>query len=378
MFHIKQRPYIFIYIIFFVTLSGNLIGQKDIVRTIIVDGLKRDYRLHLPPSYDASIPIPLVFCLHGYSSNAFQMELYSGMDKTSDQNGFAVCYPNAINTKWNAGYFFGNDADDVGFISTLVEVLSSEFHFDKYRVYACGMSNGGFMSYLLACQLSDKIAAIASVTGGMSALDINDCRPEKPVPVLEIHGTADPIVDYNGSALLSVAIPELMEFWRVNNGCSSDPIIEAIPNLAEDNTTTEKWIYTQCNDSKRVEHYKVINGGHTWPGSPINIGVTSQDFNASQVIWDFFKDYSLVEISNAEHVLSKGVHIFPNPATGFINIEVNNKTNIKIIDLYGQTVYESNDVNGTIMLEVSQWKAGLYIIKADNIHEHSRYKILIQ
>ena len=380
MFQLKQRPYIFVVIciIQFVTLPGILMGQQDFVRTIMVDGLMRDYRLHLPQSYDTSKPIPLVFCLHGYSSNALQMELYSGMDKTSDQNGFAVCYPNAINTKWNAGYFFGNDADDVGFISNLVEILSSEFHFDKNRIYACGMSNGGFMSYLLACELSDKIAAIASVTGGMSALDIANCKPGKSVPVLEIHGTADPIVDYNGSALLSVAIPKLMEFWRVNNGCSSNPIIESIPNTVQDNTTTEKWTYSHCNDSKRVEHYKVINGGHTWPGSSIIIGVTSQDFNASQVIWDFFKDYSLVETSHTEQISSTGIHIFPNPATGFINIEVNDKTNIQITDVYGNIVFAKKDVNSNFVLDVNLWKVGMYILIADNNHQNSRSKILIQ
>lgn len=378
MFLLMQRSYIFIIIIYFVTFSGNLIGQQDLVRTIMFDGLSRDYRLHLPPSYDASSEMSIVFCLHGYSSNALQMELYSGMDRISDQNGFAVCYPNAINTRWNAGYYFGNDADDVGFISNLIEVLSSEFNFDKNRVYACGMSNGGFMSYLLACQLSDKIAAIASVTGSISALDITDCKPGKSVPVLEIHGTADPIVDYNGSALLSIPIPELMEFWRVNNGCTSIPIIESIPNIAQDNTTTEKWTYTQCKDGKRVEHYKVINGGHTWPGSPIIIGVTSQDFNASQVIWDFFKDYKLDEISQTDQLLSSDVHIFPNPATGFINIAVNNKSNIQVIDLYGQILYTKNDVSCSLTMDISHWKAGLYILWIDNDYRHSRYKILIQ
>ena len=296
-------------------ISFNMLyAQATSIGTLVHDGVTREYRLRLPANHNKNIPIPLVFNFHGFGSNANQQEFYSFMNSVADTARFAVCYPEGIQNAWNVGWDFGSTADDVGFTSKLIDELIDKYGFDKNRVYACGMSNGGFFSYQLACKLNNKIAAVASVTGSMVPAAISDCKPGKPVPVLEIHGTADATVDYNGSAI-AASIPSVMAFWQKNNGCDDTPVKVLVPNsVTTDNTTTEKYTYVNCNQQKEVIHYKVLGGGHTWPGSIIEIGTTSKDFSASAVIWDFFKKYKL-DTTTSINALNDDTagSIFPNP-----------------------------------------------------------------
>jgi polyhydroxybutyrate depolymerase len=158
-----------------------------------------------------------------------------------------------------------------------------------------GMSNGGFMSYRLACELSDKISAIASVTGSMSTNQINTCNPINPIPIMQIHGTLDPTVLYNGSLGIE-AIDDVISFWVNFNNCNTQPIFNNITDLnLIDLCTAEHYIYENGDNDTSVELYKIINGGHTWPGAAIPLAGnnTNQDFNASQVIWQFFNQYDI-------------------------------------------------------------------------------------
>lgn len=369
-----------IFILLFAGLmAGSTIAQSTTVGTLSHGGLNRSYRLRLPANHDKNIPIPLVFNFHGYTSNAAQQELYSGMNAVADTARFAVCYPDGIQNAWNVGWAFGSTADDVGFTSALIEALNIKYGIDKSRVYACGMSNGGFMSYTLACELSDKIVATASVTGSMVPNTLTSCTPDRAVPVMEIHGTADGTVNYNGTPLISIPIPEVMEFWQQNNGCDVVPIKETLPDInTSDGTTTEKYTYTNCKDKSKLIHYKVINGGHTWPGSIISIGATSQDFNASAEIWRFFRPYKLENISTISEEQETEYAIFPNPCSDKFNISTGNRGSLQVIvsDMQGRVVIKGQFTAGNEAINTTHLQPGAYVVHIKEAKNIRTFKLI--
>ena len=264
------------------------------------DGLERSYMVYVPESYSENTPTPLVLNLHGYSSNAGQQMIYSNFYNIADIEGFILIHPEGtidVNDFqfWDVGAFNSN-IDDVGFLSCLIDTIALEYNINLDRVYSMGMSNGGFMSYLLACELSDKIAAIASVTGSMTTGQIISCNPNRPIPIMQIHGTADSIVLYNGNGSGIESINEVISYWVNFNNCNPEPIFNNIPDVnLIDLCTAEHYIYDNETNDSSVELYKIINGGHTWPGAAIPLfgNNTNQDFNASQKIWDFFEKYDI-------------------------------------------------------------------------------------
>ncbi len=254
-------------------------------------GQTRTYRVHLPPGFNPSSSRPLVLNLHGLGSNGQQQELYTGFNNVADTANIVVVYPNALNgtsgiPEWNA-YGLGS-TDDVGFLSALIDSMQSQYNIDMSRVYCIGMSNGGYMSYRMACERSCRIAAIASVTGLLVENIFTPCNISRPVPLMQIHGTADGTVAYSGVAAT-------ISSWRAKNGCPSTPTTTNLPDInTSDNSTVTVDHYGPCNNGSEVILYTVNNGGHTWPGSSIPLGpTTNQDFNASSTIWNFLRKYSM-------------------------------------------------------------------------------------
>ena len=280
-----------------------IISQEVTTEYMLHDGLERSYILYVPESYSNNTPVPLVLNLHGYSSNAGQQMIYSDFYNIAETEGFILVHPEGtVDTNdfqfWNSGDIF--EIDDVGFLSSLIDTITSEYNINTDRVYSMGMSNGGFMSYRLACELSDKIAAIASVTGSMSTNQINSCNPTNPVPVMQIHGTTDPTVLYNGSAGIE-SINDVVLFWINHNSCNTQPVFNNITdNNVIDLCTAEHYIYSDGENGSSVELYKIINGGHTWPGAAIPFvgNNTNQDFSASEKIWEFFNKYNINGLIN--------------------------------------------------------------------------------
>ncbi|MFT6336800.1 MAG: polyhydroxybutyrate depolymerase [Saprospiraceae bacterium] len=357
--------------IIFLSLTPFFISAQTLVGAIEHDGITRDYILHLPTDYDANKSYPFVYNLHGFTSNAEQQQFYSAMDITSDANGFIVCYPNGIGNSWNVGWTFGSNADDVDFLLTLVDSLAVDYSINYDRLYSCGMSNGGFMSYKLACEQSDKFAAIASVTGSIVPSELEACAPVRKMPVMQIHGTADPTVDYNGSAI-GAPIEDVVTFWAGNNACdlAADTIqIEDINAL--DQCTAERIQYTDCSDETEVVFYKIDGGEHTWPDGAVTIGVTNRDFNASQEIWNFFNRFDLngaIVSSNENIVQATDLLLFPNPTTSQIavsNLPIGTKR-IIIVDAFGMTVFSQNSTQETTAnINVERLASGLYFVVAE-------------
>jgi polyhydroxybutyrate depolymerase len=315
-------------------LASVAYGQQTIYDTIIHDGLQRSFILYVPGSLSPGTAVPLVINFHGYTSNAFEQMHYGDFRDIADLNGFLLVHPMGTldgsgNTYWNSNW--GGEVDDIGFTEALIDSLAADFEVDTERVYSTGMSNGGFMSYTLACELSHRIAAIASVTGTMNAGQVSSCNPSHPMPVMEIHGTADFVVPYNGNIFME-SIPNVIDYWVNFNDCNSLPVVNQIPDIDPgDGCTAEHYRYVDGLHGVEVEHYKVINGGHTWPGTsfPSGGGNTNQDFSASEKIWAFFDQYDIngkiestatgkFSIPNSE------ISIYPNPAREMLTIIAGN------------------------------------------------------
>ena len=343
-----------------------LLAQETVTGSFEFDGQERDFRLRVPPSsFDGARP--LVFNLHGFGSNAFQQEAYAQMNPVADTAGFYVCYPNGISNAWNVGWTFGSTADDVGFISALIDTLAGQYSIDPERIYACGMSNGGFMSYRLACELNDRIAAVASVTGSMVPAYVSECVPGRPVPVLEIHGTEDATVPYEGQPLLAISIEELLAFWNANNSCDGDAAISELPNTNSTDASTVSFIESEgCADRGDVWHYRINGGGHTWPGSPFAIGVTNQDINGSAEIWHFFSRYTVSGLSSsADHPEPVRLALFPNPTRGQAEVILpESGGELMVVNAAGRPVIRQLIEDRHVTLDLSALPTGVYWVRA--------------
>ncbi len=262
------------------------LGAGDHELMLEFDGVMRRVLVHVPPGYDASSATPLVLNMHGFTSNPAQQITFSGMNPVADAEGFVVAYPEGTNNSWNAGLCCGTAAssgvDDVGFLREVVAELSNRLCVNPQRVYATGMSNGGYMSHRLACEANDVFAAVAPVAGAMG---IADCEPGRAVPVVAYHGTEDNLVTYqNGrSAMLQ---------WAAQNGCGAEPT----ETTMHGSSRCERW--TECAEGVEVELCTLEAMGHCWPGGSEAlcigiIGPYSDEIDANSHMWSFLSRFTL-------------------------------------------------------------------------------------
>lgn len=260
---------------------------------LVTSGQVRRYLLHVPESYDGSQPVPLVISIHGFAEWPAHQAKISGWNDLADEHGFIVVYPSGTRfpKRWRTN---GTSMEDVIFISDLIDKLEQQYNIDKARIYANGLSNGGGMSFLLGCRLSDRIAAVGGVAGAY-ALPVEDCNPPRFVPMIAFHGTADPIVNYLGQpGREGFSLPNISD-WAAALADKHDCVLDASLLLADGKVRGVQ--YSNCTDGAEVVLYTVEGGGHTWPGGePLPewlTGITSQDIDATQMMWDFFTRFSL-------------------------------------------------------------------------------------
>ena len=256
---------------------------------IEVDGVNREYLISYPIS--ASEPSPLIINMHGYTSNAYAQLYYSQMDDYALPQNIAVVYPQGMNnvqgiSSWNVGSNWdGNFYDDVGFISEMIEKINEDFSIDLDRVYACGMSNGGYMTYELACELSDKIAAFGSVTGNFMLNSNQNCNNGREIPIIHLHGTADAVVNYNPPSFDgALTVSESIDYWSNFNNLT-------LLSSEDLNNEVEKFIFSSETSSTQFVHFKVTGGQHEWFG-------TSWGFHTSDELINFFLEYRLSHFVN--------------------------------------------------------------------------------
>ncbi|WP_299189102.1 T9SS type A sorting domain-containing protein [uncultured Aquimarina sp.] len=349
-------------LLFIVSITGN--AQQTINGSIEHDGLTRDYILYVPAIYSSDKPAPLVFNFHGYTSNANDQMFYGDFRSIADTEGFLIVHPmgtvdNSGNTHFNVGWGTST-IDDVGFTEALIDEISSNYTINAGRIYSTGMSNGGFMSYKLACELSERIAAIASVTGTMNKNQPATCNPLHQIPVMEIHGTSDSTVPYDGANWIE-STPDVVSFWASFNNCNSTPEITNIPDTAPtDGSTVEFQVFKDGDNGASVEHYKIINGGHKWPGSAYNSAGTNYDINASVLIWDFFSKYDIngeITTLSIEEVKDDNTifRVHPNPVSSVITVDFNitKPLDYSIFTLEGKLISKGTIASANNTIDVS-------------------------
>jgi polyhydroxybutyrate depolymerase len=321
---------------FLIWLPLITLGQQTINGSITHAGLQRDYIIHIPSSYNVNTPIPLVFCFHGYGSNASTIMSYTNFNYISDTAGFIVVYPQGTllqgTTHWNVGgWTIGSTIDDVGFTASLLDSISNSYNIDDTKVYSTGMSNGGYMSFLLACQLSDKIAAIASVTGSMTTQTYNACNPQHPTPILQIHGTSDQTVPYIGDPTWTKSIDDVLQYWVAYNNCNTSAIITAIADInIFDGSTAEHIVYDGGDNNVTTKHLKIYGGDHDWPGVWGNM-----DIHASAEVWKFFSRYDINGLISTSTSIKEKI--------------IKDKRLVKITDILGR---ETTTKNNTLLFYI--------------------------
>ena len=278
-------------------------GGSDYDASLDSGGLTRTYHVHLPPAASAGKPLPLVLALHGRLGDGAGQAKLSGFNAVADQEGFIVVYPDGYQRSWadgrgttpadNAG------VDDVAFLGAALDAVMAKERVDATRVYVTGMSNGGFMTERLGCDLARRFAAIAVVAANFDQPLAARCAPSHPLPVLLIHGSDDPLVPeagglMDGEPVLSTA--DTVARWATLAGCGATPSGAQLPTLVNDGTSVARSTYSGCQGGAQVVFYNVSGGGHTWPGGyqylPASlIGKTSRNLDASATIWRFFAGY---------------------------------------------------------------------------------------
>ena len=247
------------------------------------NGANRTYYVSSPESLNPG----LIIDMHGYGMTADQEYQYTDMDYYAHQENLMVVYPQGLNNAWNVGtYWDSSSADDIGFISLMIDDIISNFNINPNRIYACGLSNGGYMAYELACELADRITAFGSVTGNFMLNGNQECNNDREIPIIHFHGTNDNVVNYYPPSFDgSLTAEQSIEYWSEYNNLTVETTEFIQGPLG---STTEVQIYSSELSDVQFVHYKVYGGGHEWFGTGFDWG-----FHSSEKIVEFFLQYQL-------------------------------------------------------------------------------------
>ncbi|MBS7787304.1 hypothetical protein KIH23_08335 [Flavobacterium sp. CYK-55] len=304
--------YIFPFILFSCNKEENIptsinypSEQKSI--NLTVDGNVRRFVIYLPSGYNNAGKMPMIFALHGGGGSPEQMLSQIDFRTIAERDKIVLVYPEAFQEKWNDGRPTPANLlgiDDVNFFNQMCDYMIANYPVESSKIFATGISNGGFMTSRLGCELSNRIAAIAVDAATIEQTNIYpNCNPSNPLPAIYIHGTLDYFVPFNGGIMTVgeggtvISHFQAITKWVEINNCETNPIITNLPDISNDGTTVVERKYSNVSNGNEVISYVISNGGHTWPQGvqslPISlVGLTSQDMNANEVIWQFFKRHS--------------------------------------------------------------------------------------
>ena len=287
-----MRSVLFLLIIAFLSA-----GHAQQMASITHDGTVRVFHYYIPSNLQPNESVPLLIALHGLTQTGSGLMDITQFNAIAESERFIVCYPSGLQNAWNANMNVTvSTADDKGFIEKLVDYFELTYNSNPARRYLCGMSNGGFMSHKMVCESSYCFAAIASVSGVMSDTTYNNCNPQHATPILQIHGTADAIVPYNGGGATGSSVGDMLTKYQQLYGANPTPVITAMPNP---NLTDLSYpeLHSYVNGAAAIRHVKIYGGGHQWPGINTMLGgagTINMDFYSPQFIWDFLSNKSCV------------------------------------------------------------------------------------
>lgn len=277
--------------------------------TMAHSGVTRRYWLHVPDGLPPRQKAPLVLVFHGSGGNGAGMESFCHFSEIADREKFIVVYPDAEAKNWNDGREVAgissqrDNVDDVGFVEALVGEIAKTQQIDRKRIFAAGFSNGGILVHMLGAKLSEIFAAIAPVGGGIAEPFAPRFKPTAAVSVLCIHGSADPFVPYAGGDVdysdngRIISTSETVKMWTEHDGTRAGPEAGELTDKDSADHCRVKWTrWSRGQSGTEVLLYTIDGGGHTWPGGPqflpsAIIGYVCRDFDAAQLIWDFFKKH---------------------------------------------------------------------------------------
>jgi len=366
-----------VYFIYLFLLSISLYGQET--RTLIFAGVNRQFLLYVPDIYeDEGQKVPLLFSLHGLGDNMNNFS-NAGFHQIADTANFIVITPQALTDSnallalagpaWNSGAtMFGLSpnagVDDVGFLLAIKDEISEEFEIDTTRIYSTGFSMGAYMTNRLACETDAVFAAIAPVAGTIGVNLI--CDPSDKIPVCEFHGTADSVVGYTDNQS-GTNVAEYITIWSENKECLDEPVITALPDLANDGFTVDHLKYANAHGEIMLEHFRVNSADHDWL-------YENNDISYPVEIWHFLSRYSLqeeedtiIQVSSAiASVAGEQWAIFPNPVHNEIRIRMPQtlQADYRIATINGLWMGSYNGVANNQPIDVSALPAGYYFLSA--------------
>jgi len=327
--------------------------QAQVTGTIQHNGITRNHITYAPSGYNGSTPVPLLFVLHGFTQSNTSIMNTTGFNAIAETNGFIAVYPNGVNNGWNTSSPFpgGSTANDVGYISALADTIIAQFNIDTTRIYSTGFSAGGYMSHKLACESPRCFAAIASVAGTINTPDANACAPSFTPGVLQVHGTSDNTVSYNGSIFSGLGVQAVLDLWVGLLNCDTPPVITTI------NSTVERRAYAPCDGQAQVVHDRISGGGHVWP--------TGTAYQASPEVWAFLQQFTCGQLSTATSELA-GVELraWPNPAEGTLWVEgLTGSTPFEVLDLAGRRIAQGTFSSDRNTVDLEQASTGMHVLR---------------
>lgn len=275
-------------------------------------GVQRTFRVYAPPTRKG--PTPLVMVLHGGGGSGGNMEWLTkrGFNRIADRDGAVIVYPDGIGKSWNDGRSdlkseaVEKQVDDVGYLRALATQLAAPFAIDTKRIYATGISNGGLMSYRLACEAADVFAAVAPVAANLSVDLASRCKPARAIALAIINGTEDPLIPWDGGPVKIlwstrgevISADATMTEWMRLDHCA-DAHDNAPLDAVKDDGTRVVEHFARCTDTTEVRLYEVRGGGHTWPGGEAYLGQwlvgrVSREIDANALIWRFFQQHRML------------------------------------------------------------------------------------
>ena len=333
------------------------------------DGIDRQYIYYEPTELNEQLP--LVFVMHGFTGDANDIKNYSKMNDFADQYGFAVCYPRGTvdsggNRFWNVGYAFHQNetVNDVGFLTELAVYLQDTHALNPDYTFATGMSNGGEMCYMLACQAYDTFKAVAPVAGMILQVILDECDESPAIPIFEIHGSQDNVTplsgdpDNNDGWGAYPSIQSTINYFAEKNECTT-VVNGLVPNIdTSDNSFIESEKHLNGINENEVWYYKVVGGGHDWPGAWGNM-----DIEAGEEAWLFFQNYIDANLLNTNlSTIEKNIHLYPNPSSHLIQIETLESLEIIEINLYNTLGVNQKIKLSDETIDLSYLNNGIYIL----------------
>ena len=355
----KTRNFLLITILT-ILFGGRCFAQ---IQTFEWQNVQRQYLVRTPENYES---LPVMFFLHGLGDNITRCDQEFNFTQVAEDFGWMVVIPQALNegygSMWNAG-LTASTTNDSGFLMALLDSLAVQYPVNQDSIFFTGFSMGGFMSHRMAIEHGDRINAAAPVSGLITTYMANHTAAAL-VRLLDIHGTNDPVVGYDGGSeyfgyQLGLSVDNILNYWKNANGCANEPVIDTLPDTQNDGLRFVQYVYP---GTKELRHIKVIGGNHTWYHSD-----SQYDIGYMKYIHDFFTGKNAYDKVN--NPTTGSLNIYPNPTSGNIIIELDSPTTIEVVDIQGRTIIHEQFETGTSLLDLKGIENGVYFVKGNGVTE---------